>query len=463
MNHEIKTTLENINKGTSLFIEPAKRRMENPFISSFVISFICLNWRPIVYIFASNKSIEDKFHFITLNYYGHQWGGTQNWFMYLIFPMVISFFYMLALPLILNWTEKIVHFTGVNRSRREHIINYKKHKNLTDIAWAQFKAEEARTGFLDRKKLNEDLKNLTNQLKNKDETNNILTEEVQKLKDNIHNLSSKNNELKSHSNYLETELVTANNNLTNSERSNKQQLDQIKEKNETIGKLQLNIQNLENTNNNINIELISSKQQITNLENNLTIYKNDLESAHKHTSNISRQLQDFQMEIHNKNETVNNLNDQNQHLESRLNDVEQELNNYRHTQTNINLTIESLANLQYLFSELNPQDLYNYTDLDELFVKMQAIINDLTHELSSEKQPNFLLRFSNHENLSFEYIISSCFNIGVSLDLNIKNVYRVSEDQYEIQIDSRHEETVLNFMDILRDTSNINIFDYQKI
>ena len=80
------------------FWDELKRRMENPFWGSFIISWLLINWK-VVYITISleSTSIDDKINYIEKLYQSWIWG---NLISLIIYPLLASFIAVALIPFI---------------------------------------------------------------------------------------------------------------------------------------------------------------------------------------------------------------------------------------------------------------------------------------------------------------------------------------------------------------------------
>lgn len=56
-------------------------RIKNPFIGTFVIAWIAINWRPLSILFFSKDNIQQKILEVNTNY--------SHWHQYLLFPLLV--------------------------------------------------------------------------------------------------------------------------------------------------------------------------------------------------------------------------------------------------------------------------------------------------------------------------------------------------------------------------------------
>src|SRR5690606_18412410 len=95
----IKPITTKVGKLVDTIIDPINARLSNPLIGSFTISFIILNWKPILYLVFGDHTILTKYEYISEKFYG---SGLCNWSMYLFVPLAMSLAYVLALPRLEN-------------------------------------------------------------------------------------------------------------------------------------------------------------------------------------------------------------------------------------------------------------------------------------------------------------------------------------------------------------------------
>lgn len=393
MKEDIKGVMENFNKTSDIVIDPIKQRINNPFVGSFILTFLALNWRPIVFFLLSDKSIEEKFIFITANYYADQWYGWLSWCMYLFFPIIISLIYLSILPWVTEIIDRFVHNTVLNKSRRDHIIDYRKRKNRADLAWADFKAEEARTGFEDRHKLNKELEGIKQTNKTLGETleRNII--EIGELKTNNLNLTNLNKELSSNNKILET--------------SNKhfevsvKQLDvEIKEKNETIEKLNVNNQNFSERINVLNIETSEKKQLIDQLNRS----KIELESENKELNNIVMSLETSLAEFSEFEMNKGSLN-------------------------------QSLDVLARQYKEV-PYPGFNGLTNSEYLKNLVEFLGGIEESENSlgRFEGNYLLTIFKEHHVSWKELLQEIYRVGWDMNLKIQRLNIIDENYVEINI-----------------------------
>lgn len=159
----------------------SEERLKNPFIGTFILSFIALNWKPISVFLLSNQKIEERVIYVTDNY--------SNIFNILLYPLLISIFYLVAIPYIM-WLFENLTF----KSFKERNQNLYKNK-LIDIdgkkivAQSEIELENLKADFKEKADLNRQVDFLKEKLSEKDIN-------IKKLEENVNELSSINNDLK---------------------------------------------------------------------------------------------------------------------------------------------------------------------------------------------------------------------------------------------------------------------------
>ncbi|GEM_PF-2312389 len=117
-------------------------RIKNPFIGTFITSWVIFNWKPILYLIFSDENIRDRITYITTCY--------SNVWCYFLLPLFSAIFYIAILPYV-NWGfEYLVSFSleGRNnvslKSRNENL------KMQIKLAQNEILFEEEKTTFRER-------------------------------------------------------------------------------------------------------------------------------------------------------------------------------------------------------------------------------------------------------------------------------------------------------------------------
>ena len=443
MKEEIKSISGSVNDVKDIAVGTLKQRLSNPFVGSFIITFAALNWRPVVYFLFSRKDIEAKFEFITKNYYDDQWNGWLSWFMYLFFPMLISLFYLAILPWVTDRIDKFVQKTILNKSRRDHIINYRKRKNLADLAWADYKAEEARTGFEDRRNLNNELEKLKDSLKKENEQVVTLTSTNQSLQEQLNTTNTTLKEKNLENEALKNDLKVTSNALNERQKFIGDQAQEISKKDASIEEFKSNIKGLDQT----IVDLKTINRDLVLSEGELKTKSEVLENE------LKRILKEIEKEKANKDELQSILL-RNENEKDKLLEEKSELEK-RTVQLNFDLDIlrnrlsqyeEFEGNIEYLKSyyytildnvpNISNPDFNSSDSLQEFLRKSNIFINNIKEYLLQNKaaQENTLLRIYRTNNQPKTSILNHIFEIAKDLNIRIFNVKFLDNGIVDISI-----------------------------
>lgn len=178
----IKKTSDSLGETAKILFDPVINRLKNPIIGSFSISFLIINWKPILYIIFSEKSFDYRLDHFDLYYYGNR---IEDAFYYLIMPLCISLLYSWVLPQITNKLENDKSNTILDEINRIH--NQQDLKNKHSILYASQMREfqEKIAGTDDLKKLNKEIELLRIQITEKDKQLIIHNEEILALNKQI--------------------------------------------------------------------------------------------------------------------------------------------------------------------------------------------------------------------------------------------------------------------------------------
>lgn len=103
-------------------------KLKNPFINTFLISWLAFNWRPIMFFIFSKETAETRIWFITTNY--------SNLKTILVYPVLWTIAILVIIPLLLLGVEYILSF--ITKYRRD----LQKADKIKDIARQGKIAEE---------------------------------------------------------------------------------------------------------------------------------------------------------------------------------------------------------------------------------------------------------------------------------------------------------------------------------
>lgn len=159
----------------------SEERLKNPFIGTFLLSFIALNWKAISIIFISTQTIENKIDYITKNY-----SKIEN---LLYYPLGISLIYIVILPYLMWLFESITFKSYKERSQNLYKNKIVDINGKKSVALSEIELENLKADFKEKSDLNNQINFLKNQIDDKD---NIL----KSSEDRIENIINENNELK---------------------------------------------------------------------------------------------------------------------------------------------------------------------------------------------------------------------------------------------------------------------------
>lgn len=166
------------------FFKTTEERLKNPFIGTFITSWLLFNWKAIVFFVLSSKDVEERITYIECNF-------SDIWFV-LIFPLSSCVFYVLILPYLNLAIDSLLRYSNNKRNlilieNQKVLIENKKLLSIEEI-----KLEEAKTEFRERKnhnKLVEDLQqkiiDVEKDLQTEKESNSRIVNELKTDKINL--------------------------------------------------------------------------------------------------------------------------------------------------------------------------------------------------------------------------------------------------------------------------------------
>lgn len=116
----------------------ASDRLKNPFLSSFLFSWIVINWKPVFVVLFSKLSIEARITAVS-NLYGGVWH-------LLLFPLVCAVFYVLGLPYIMLAIDRLSKHSREGRKEVKYLELKKDLESKEIILKLEYKNEETRAG-----------------------------------------------------------------------------------------------------------------------------------------------------------------------------------------------------------------------------------------------------------------------------------------------------------------------------
>ncbi|MBC6365805.1 hypothetical protein [Algoriphagus sp. AK58] len=137
-------------------------RIRNPFLASFSFFWIIINWKIPFYLIASNKEVEERFEFVSLNY--------SSIYYTLLMPLVLAIGYLYLKDIIFNFLEKTTNNFFIKRKETE-----------TDKAVELIKLEVRKVDALNELKDAQERNKLAQSLKDCESKYNELKKTVSKL------------------------------------------------------------------------------------------------------------------------------------------------------------------------------------------------------------------------------------------------------------------------------------------
>jgi|GEM_PF-1261410 hypothetical protein len=135
MDEELKKeVVKNFSKASDMVMDPIKQRMSHPLASSFVLSWILFNWRPIFYFILAPDSIKEKIAFISVNFYSN---GLWNLLYYLVVPLGLSLIYIGLFDRISNKINRFKEQDILDKYEHEKKIGVEKYNSQREIMVAR--------------------------------------------------------------------------------------------------------------------------------------------------------------------------------------------------------------------------------------------------------------------------------------------------------------------------------------
>lgn len=136
-------------------LETSRDRIKTPITGSFALAFILWNWRPILILLFSGKSIEKKIDLIDKHH-------CDVWV--LLAPLLIAIGYIVLIPYIMAELEKATKKAIERRKKHKAELIESDLDNDIIIAKKQFELEQARSGQRDIGELNDRIEELNIQI-----------------------------------------------------------------------------------------------------------------------------------------------------------------------------------------------------------------------------------------------------------------------------------------------------------
>jgi len=212
-------------------------RLRNPFIGTFITSWVVFNWKPILYLLFSTEIIRDRITYVS-SCYNDVW-------CYLWLPLIFAILYNSVLPYLSLLFEYLVSFSI--KSRNDVSLKAKKAILALQIEIEKnaITLEEEKTTFRERKSHNAMVENLQDQvgllnLKLEEANHNSFIIGNTALLEKEDNLKILNQTIKSY----EDKVGLINEELSQEKSKNKEITKESSEDRSLLAKYELTIQNL---------------------------------------------------------------------------------------------------------------------------------------------------------------------------------------------------------------------------
>lgn len=174
----------------SIFLS-TNERLKNPFVGSFIIALLLLNWKVLLIVLFSNLNMIDRINYVSENLIQIE--------SYLIFPFCIALFYTLILPYF-SWGINYL----VAKAKKNHISSFYSEEEFK--VQKQLKLERLKADSNDLKDLNEQISELKDSNSEKDKLLKDLRKNYDDLKikyQKDYNLSSREMKIEDFSDFME--------------------------------------------------------------------------------------------------------------------------------------------------------------------------------------------------------------------------------------------------------------------
>ena len=166
-------------------VEGAKDRLKNPLSGAFVWAFIIFNWRPLIFLMFSDKSIEHKI--IDINYeYCSVWT--------IIVPLGMALIYTIGLPFFMLLIENLVQKTNEKRIENTYKTRGVKMDGKIELATKEFTLQNKRTGNKAIEELQDENDTLKAQISALQESINQINDSNTQAVENLNAILKKSNE-----------------------------------------------------------------------------------------------------------------------------------------------------------------------------------------------------------------------------------------------------------------------------
>lgn len=153
------------------FFETSKERIKNPFIGAFIFSWIAINWKPVLLLIFSTKTIEGKITYIEINY-----SLVLNT---LILPAMIAISYIAVLPYLMWFLDSISLKAIYGRKTNMVQLQLNDIKAKQDLAEEESNLENIKADYREKADLNKKIERLNTLIEDQREQIKELNEEIE--------------------------------------------------------------------------------------------------------------------------------------------------------------------------------------------------------------------------------------------------------------------------------------------
>lgn len=165
----------------SSLVKATEDRMSNPVISTFAVSWLLMNWRPVLVLFLSSASIESKIIYIE-----NEFDDIQFW---LFWPLGMTVFYVLMLPFLQRKIETALKTVVKNRRDDSKTATVEELGRLEAIEKAKVKVERAKIDTTEAENFNDIIESQKSRIAALEEENKNLVvtknKEVKEVRDEL--------------------------------------------------------------------------------------------------------------------------------------------------------------------------------------------------------------------------------------------------------------------------------------
>lgn len=463
-----KTFTESYEKALDTFFEPIKNRFANPIVSSFAISWIVVNWKPVLFLIFSNNSILEKFDFIERTYYGNK-GDNINYFLWI--PLFMGIIYTIAMPFIeigLDWIFSIPRKKRIKRNYDLQKTDLFEEKSVAMLKAEIKEISELNSIIIVQKKENKELRDSIEE--EKDTTKKVrklLQDEEQKTTDALAKFSASDTEKTRLSDELSGERQKHENSLNQLNSTE----EQIKVLNKELKGLRENLLGESTKNNemaksveelkleNSRLQVLESQFHQVNVELNLFREKNltledsnqDLNTTIDHLENKLRKIES---EFENINTSYNELENEKSALEHDLMISESAVENFKNQLREFDLLVNNksiitseLSNIQNNISGIEPYFITEMSTNEDFIKALINIIKNLSDHIQNPigNVPNFKVILHVGKEYVLEKILDKIFIESRRWNVRVLNIDNYS-NYLELEVYNPHEQAVLDFV-----------------